>query len=333
MRKTFWAVVLSLSACEQRPEPAVDVTELERSLQQAETTALNRSSELVRLRQRVAALESENAQLKEQLSLRAPASDEVPVGPRDPMVGFISAIAHNFGFAIISLDKMGPKDEPKEGFKFDIVRGSTKVAVAEAVKVKSKNANGLPSIEVRIIAGKKEEVRQGDMAIAIRSITVEKPEVDAKVTGKMGESTFQINIGRGKGLRIGDEVHAYRDNRRVGAMEIVHSDLESAIAKWIVEENLKEEIRIGDEVRIETTSVKRREIFGKIINHGREIVADFGSRAGARPGQKYSVHRDGKPVGTLRLRDAGYDVSFFDPADATPREAVKTGDFLELVKD
>jgi len=77
MRKTLFAVVVTLSGCER---PA-DTSELERRLQQTEAAALDRSTELIRLRQRVTALESENARLKEQVALRLPASDEVPVGP------------------------------------------------------------------------------------------------------------------------------------------------------------------------------------------------------------------------------------------------------------
>jgi hypothetical protein len=313
-----WISVAALAGCGPEPEnPAVQTG--------SDEALLRLSRENVRLRQRIAALESE---LKRPEPTGPRIEPAVASGPKNPMTGFIAALGHTFGYAIISVERMHPEDRPKPGFRFEIVRGQTAVGVAEVLKVKAGDPRDLPMLEVKILSDPK-EVRVGDSAVAKRSVVVGEPV--AEVVGAMGRDVYQVNVGRNRGLNVGDRLFAYRGERLSGVLRVVDLELENCVCRL---EAGSGEPGMGDQVRIEHAQFPRRQIHGQIKHLDKTAIIDAGIRAGARPGQLYEVRRRGLKVGNLVVKEVrDYDWSICEPAMGTALSDLQKEDSVELIKD
>jgi hypothetical protein len=316
MHKFAWALAVVLFGCgRQDPVPAQDKATLQQ-LEECQQALLERSAEIVKLKQELASL---------RLPGPAPA-EAVPVGPAHPRVGFVAAIADGWGFLIVSLDQMDPRDEPRPGTSFVIDREEKAIATAEIVKIRGNNHKNLPMLEVKITKGDVHEIRLGDRAVARRAIPVSEPK--ARVVGSMGRDVYQIDLGLKDGIKLQDEVYVYRNAKRLGSLKVVDLQFDSSVCR-----GTGCAARVGDEIRLEELPRPRKSIFGKIVNVDRHIIADVGFSAGARPGQKFEVRREGRKIGTLSIRDTAQEISFCDPLDGTPREELRKGDSVELIQE
>lgn len=315
--------------------------ELKKDLEQAQNAASNRGTENLRLKQQLASLEEEKNKLQDEISRHrgegSPNSPGVMVGPAEPMTGFVIGKGKDYGFVLITIDKKSAKDEPKVGFEFEIVRDKNLVAIGEVVRLHGDDPKAPPKLQLKITRGDVNEIRIGDSAIAKRKLADGGPLVKenkkiAKITGSIGKDLFTIDVGRNDGLGIGDRVFVYRNNIIAGILRLELCEFETSVGR-LQEGSGQGEIDKDCEVHLEQVGLAKKQIIGKIAYADRDIVIDVGTRAQARPGQKYEVRRQGKRVGYLTIKDARYDHSFCEPADGTPRADLQKDDVVELIKD
>lgn len=316
--------------------------DLRKQADQASMAALNRSSEIVRLKQQIASLEEENGRLREDLSRRMgtgkPGDSGVMVGPSEPMTGYVIGKGEQYGYALIVLEKRSPKDEPKVGFEFEIVRDKNLVALGTVEKLLgAEDPKATPKLQLKITRGDVKEVRIGDQAIAKRKLVSGDPVVKenkkiAKINGSIGKDLFTIDAGRNEGLGIGDKVFVYRGSTIVGILRLELCEFETSVGR-VVEGSLTGVIDKDCDVHFEQIGLPKKSIIGRIAYADKDIVIDVGTRAQARPGQKFEVRRQGKRVGYVTIKDARYDHSFCEPADGTARTDLQKDDVVELIKD
>jgi prefoldin subunit 5 len=323
-------------------EQQKEMEDLKQALDNAQTAALNRSKEIMSLRQQITSLEEDKTRLQEEVSRARgegnPNEVGVPVGPSEPMMGFVVGIGKDYEFVMINIDKKSPKDEPKVGYEFEIVRDQKTVALGEVVNLHGSDPKQVPKLQLKIIRGEVREIRPGDTAIAKRKLSVAGPVKKegrvAKISGKLGKDLYGIDAGRNEGLSIGDKVFIYRKggNKIVGVLRLELVEFESSVGR-IIEGSQDGVIDLEDAVHFEEVGLPKKQIIARVAYAEKDIVIDVGSRGGARPGQKYEVRRQGKVVSRLQVKDARYDHSYCEPCDGHTREEVKKDDVVELIKD
>jgi hypothetical protein len=315
--------------------------ELKQQRDQAENAVLSRSTEISSLKQQLASVEEEKNRLADELSRRrgegSPNTVGVTVGPTEPMTGFVIGKGKDYGFVLVTIDKKGPKDEPKVGYEFEIVRDNKAIARGEVVKLHGDDPKAPPKLQIKITRGDVNEVRIGDAAIAKRKIEssgaiVKEDKKIAKITGSINKDLFTIDAGRNEGLSIGDRVFVYRANAVVGILRLEMCEFETSVGR-LVEGSGPGNIDKDCDVHFEQVGLPKKSIIGRIAYVDRDIVVDVGTRGQARPGQKYEVRRSGKRVGYVTIKDARYDHSFCEPCDGTDRKDLQKDDVVELIKD
>lgn len=278
--------------------------------------------EIIKLKQLVKDLEREIKELKGEKN------DVKEIGPDKPIVGEVILVNVSFGIIVINV---GERDGVEKGFKFEVLRDNKKIAVAEVIDLLGDKKD---MAKLKITEGNWNDVKMKDKAAALRKIpnTPDKnpKKTMFKITGISAEKCV-LNGGWEDHIKEGDTVHVFRGDKYIAKLKITKADRTESEAKI---ESKESDIKIDDDAQIMKANVEDKPI-GRVIHVStdRGVMIDLGNQHKIRPGQKYTVRREGRDVAKVTIKDVYPLFSYAAPLEGFKLADIKENDIVQLLED
>ncbi len=272
-------------------------------------------------------------------------------GPIDVIRAKVWAVDAQFAFVVIN---KGEPDGVLPGYRFDIMR-KVRVKNEDPTKPDDWRYEKLGTAEfekyvgqskaqtkLKILEGRAQDMKYEDEAIAHRKIagpgvpdgskpTAPSPgEKKFSITGKAGDG-YVISYGSVQGAKQTDRVFVYRDNRLRAELRLDTVEKDFSIGRFIANTGGAGDFGIGDDVQLKKLKLA---IVGRVRRNDEKtgIFIEAGLRQGVKAEMLFEVRRQGRVIGTVKVKKPLTDASEVECVPPLKREDVFLDDFVESIE-
>lgn len=343
---------LALPQADESDALRKELQALKERLAALENQTLEDARTIQRLRLTVKALESGAAARTE---AAAPAPGAAPALAEEfprPSVAIVGKVVHVDPVNNFITLSCGKKDGVASGYRFEIFRETfengadapqrAKLVLGEVEKFFG--ADGSLS-KLKVLDGHAKEVRLDDVAVAIRRLepvaapdkaappAAPNPDGIYKITGRTG-AAYMLNYGGLQGAKQTDVVYVYKEGVLKARMRLDRVDKAYSVANIIPGSavpgvpppDTDDDILLREPNKI---------LSGKVsyVNAEKQNLAiDLRTRDGVKPGMKFEVMRQGKPIGVIEITDVQQWGSWTKPHGDTTFGDIQKGDLVKVME-